>query len=50
MFRIFDLFPAGAKINGELFLEFADDEELLKELDLSFAFKRLVKKKAKEVS
>ena len=43
------LCPTGAKINGELFLEFAEDEDLAKELNLSFAFKRLVKKKAKEV-
>ena len=39
----------GAKINGELFLELEEDEEFLKELNLSPAFKRLVKKKAKEV-
>ena len=37
------------KFNGELFLEFAEDEELLEQLNLSFAFKRLIKKKAKEV-
>lgn len=43
------LCPTGAKINGELFLEFTDDEELVEQLNLSFAFKRLVKKKAKEV-
>ena len=43
------LCPTGAKINGELFLDFAEDEELVKRLNLPFAFERLVKKKAKEV-
>ena len=39
----------GALINGELFLELPGDDELLKELQLSIGFKRLVVKKAKEV-
>ena len=37
-------------INGELFLELPEDKELLDELELKAAFKRLVKRKAKEVS
>ena len=37
-------------INGELFLELPDDKELLDDLKLAPAFKRLVKRKAEEVS
>ena len=36
-------------INGELFLKLPDDKELLDDLSLSLAFKRLVKKKASQV-
>lgn len=36
-------------INGELFLELPDDKELLDDLNLSPAFKRLVKKRAEKV-
>jgi hypothetical protein len=43
------MLPPGAKINGVLFLDLSTDEELLKELNLSLAFKRLVVKKVKEV-
>ena len=40
---------SAAKINGELFLDLSEDQELLEELNLSLAFKRLVVRKAKEV-
>ena len=39
----------GKLINGELFLSLPDDAELLQELNLSLAFKRLVVGKAKQV-
>ena len=42
--------PTGNKINGELFLELEEDEEFLRDLNLSLGFKRRVKRKAKEVS
>ena len=38
-----------AKINGELFLDLPNDEELLKGVELSRAFRKLVGRKAKEV-
>lgn len=37
------------EVNGELFLTLDEDEEFLKELNLSSAFKRLVKIKVKQV-
>ena len=43
-------FLSAALINGELFLELPDDKELLEELKLSPAFKRLVIRKAKQVT
>ena len=41
---------AEEKVNAELFLDLPDDETFLNELGLSGGFKRLVVKKANEVS
>ena len=41
---------ADGLINGELFLDLSDDTELLGDLELSRAFKKLVKKATQVVS
>ena len=43
------IYPTDNKINGELFLELEEDEELLRELNLSLGFKKLVKRMVKQV-